>query len=341
MAKQSVSIYDIAQIAGVSPASVSKILNGKGSFSERTRASVIAVAEREGYVPNLAAKGLRSSQSHAVGVLTPDVSNDFFSSIVRNIEKGMYAQGYNTFVCDTDNDPEREAAYARSLLQRQVDGLAFVGGALTALPASVANGSVPVVCVDRLATNLPSLGVSLGSDAHAMAMDATRALVSHGARSVAFVNVARTTPTTMEDPRHAGYVHALEGAGIQLDRNFILEGRHELPSNAEASMLVGRCLAEGRRPQAYACMGDRVALGVSSALLAHGMTPGKDALVIGTDDAIYACIVTPSLSSVNRNVGRMAAAAVEALVSMIGGTAPAERSIVIPHEVVERSSTLG
>ena len=111
MAKRTVSIYDIAKLAGVSTATVSNVLNEKGSYSQKTRDLVLRIAREQGYVANFAAKSLRESSTKTVALLTPDVSNDFFSTLVLKVEGLLRTAGYSSYICNTGNDSEREDEY--------------------------------------------------------------------------------------------------------------------------------------------------------------------------------------------------------------------------------------
>ena len=128
MAKRSVSIYDIAKLAGVSTATVSNVLNEKGSYSEKTRDLVMRIAREQGYVANFAAKSLREASTKTIALITPDVSNDFFSTLVLKVENLLRDRDYSSYICNTGGDCEREARYVRDLVSKQVDGLVYIGG---------------------------------------------------------------------------------------------------------------------------------------------------------------------------------------------------------------------
>ena len=118
MAKRGVSIYDIAQLAGVSTATVSNVLNEKGSYSAKTRDLVLRIAHEQGYVANFAAKSLREASTKTIALLTPDVSNDFFSTLVLRVESLLHESGYTSYICNTGSDAEREERYVRDLVSK-------------------------------------------------------------------------------------------------------------------------------------------------------------------------------------------------------------------------------
>lgn len=339
MGARSTTVYDIARIAGVSAGSVSKILNGKGSFSDETRARVRAVARSEGYVANSAARSLRESSTMMVGILTPDVSNDFFSGIVRACEIALREAGYVCVICDFDNDPEVESGCVRTLLERRVDGVLLVGGRYPVV-RSLRDTEVPYVSVDRPVPE-QDRGVSVSNDARAMTYDMTSTLLSHGCSRIGYLTVSAEAQRTDQTPRYRGYEEALLDAGITLDRNLVLSGPHASSSYIEAERLLSGCIERGHVPDGIVAIGDRVAVGAMNALGAHGLRVGEDVRVIGMDDSLYSRISHPTLSTVRRHTELLAQDACMALQALMRGEQPPQAPIIVPHEVVERQTTLG
>ncbi|MDO4405283.1 MAG: LacI family DNA-binding transcriptional regulator [Atopobiaceae bacterium] len=340
MGKRGASIIDIARIAGVSKTTVSNVLNGTGRVGEETRNLVLQIAEREGYVANYAAKSLRMAETKTVGILTPDISNNFLSSIVMRIERDLYERGYTSFVCDTENDPDRESSYVVSMQQKQVDGLVFVNGTLP-LNASTLPPSIPTVVVDRTLAGQYEHLASVGNDVRSMAHDMAATLIRRGCTRIAFLVVSATSIPTEQGERYLGYMEALAEAGVRLDHKLVLRGMHKRASRMEAYTLIDQLLIEGVELDGVVAIGDRVAIGAMQALAAHGREVGTDVRVIGCDDSSFCRICTPQLSSVLRNVSQLAARATETLLGLMSGEEPTSRQIIIPHEVIERASTLG
>lgn len=339
MAKKTISIRDIARMAGVSTATVSKVLNGKGSISDATRRRVEEIALKEGYVANYAAKTLRAAHTRTVGIVTPDVSNEFFSSIVLGLETILYDEGYTCYICNTHGDAKREQNCLHSLTQRQVDGIVLVGGRHEpdwgAMPEQT-----PVTCIDR-SFGAPRSDVSyVGNDWPGIVRDSVRTLLQRGCRRIAYLSVTGASISLEENPFFQAYAETIAEAGIVLDRNLVLQGPHHKESMLEAQDLVSRCLDDGWAPDAVFAVGDRLALGAITALREHGLAIGDDVRVIGVDDSQSARIASPALSSVNRHTDELSRSGAEALLSMMHGESH-PRNITIHHEVVERASTLG
>jgi DNA-binding LacI/PurR family transcriptional regulator len=339
MAKRTVSIYDIAKLAGVSTATVSNVLNNKGSYSEKTRDLVMRIAREQGYVANFAAKSLREASTKSIALLTPDVSNDFFSTLVLKVEGLLRAAGYTSYICNTANDDEREAEYLRSLISKQVDGIVLIGG-LTREHIQLPT-DVPVVHIDHTGALGMSREVYVGNDMPKVSYDMTATLFARGCERVALASVSASLYRTSEHDQAAGYYGYLEEQGIRLDKNLVLEGPHRQTSLIEAGQLVDECLEAGYAFDGVVALGDRVALGVVNALKARGVDVGRDVRVIGMDDSIYSRISTPTISTVRRNTGEMAERGVESMLAMLRGDTISEDHIVVPHEVIERVTTLG
>ena len=339
MAKRTVSIYDIAKLAGVSTATVSNVLNNKGSYSEKTRDLVMRIAREQGYVANFAAKSLREASTKSIALLTPDVSNDFFSTLVLRVEGLLRAAGYTSYICNTANDDEREAEYLRSLISKQVDGIVMIGGVTRSrmqLPTDL-----PVAHIDHTGALGMSREVYVGNDMPQVSYDMTATLHAHGCERIALVSVSASLYRTAEHDQAAGYYRYLEEQGIRLDKNLVLEGPHTQTSLIEAGQLVDECLDAGYSFDGVVALGDRVALGVVNSLKARGLDVGHEIRVIGMDDSIYSRVSTPSISTVRRNTGEMAERGVEALLAMLRGESVSQEHIVVSHEVIERATTLG
>lgn len=334
-----ISIRDIARIVGVSTATVSNALNGKGHCSEKTRSAVLEVARREGYVTNLAAKGLRQAKSHSIGIITPDVSNEFFSSLVLNIESFMHTKGYTSFICNTANNPEHSATYVRDMVQRNIDGFVFIGG--RGGEESKLIGETPTVFIDHLVLDRPARSFYIENDLKRMTAGQTELLIRHGCKRIAFLVIDRHHTRIEDNENFQGFASAIRAASLVLDRNLIFMGSHQQPSRLEATELVSQALNDGITFDGIVAVGDRPAIGAIAALEERGIAVGSEVKVIGTDNSPYSMLYKPSLSTVDRNVDMMARSGVNALAAMLDGTELSATEAVIPHRIVERATTLG
>ncbi len=211
-----VTIYDVAREAGVSMATVSRVVNNNPNVKPQTRKKVFEAIERLGYRPNAVARGLASKKTTTVGVVIPDISNSIFSEVARGIEDIANMYHYNIILCNADKKKDKEIRVINTLLEKQVDGLLFMGGAITEEHIEAfKTSSVPVVLcatADEQKT-IPSVDI----DHEKAAYDAVQLLIQKGHRQIAMIS------GTLQDPtngyaRYQGYKKALEEAGIRFVR---------------------------------------------------------------------------------------------------------------------------
>ena len=146
--KRSISIKEIAKLANVSVATVSRVINNNGRFSEETRKKVQDIIDKYGYTTNMAAKSLRMSKSKTVGLIVPNIDNEWFSHLVLEIEKYFFEKNYSVFICNTSQDEQKEIAYFKSLDSKLVDGIMCISG-IEEIPTDVITRNIPIVCIDR------------------------------------------------------------------------------------------------------------------------------------------------------------------------------------------------
>ena len=200
----------------MSTATVSNVLNGKGSFSAKTRDLVLRIAREQGYVANFATKSLRESSTKTIALLTPDVSNPFFSLLVQRVETLLYDAGYTCYICDTYNDSERIDRYLSGLTQRQVDGLVFVSGHVDVDALSL-SPALPVLMLDATGGSRRRWTVSAVNDLSAIVRDNVRLLARRGCQHIATLAVYSGADTLHDD--WMGLKSTLGEFGLKLDRN--------------------------------------------------------------------------------------------------------------------------
>ena len=345
MANGNTSIYDIAKVAGVSAATVSNVLGGKGRVSKETRERVMKIADDMGYVANYAAKSLREHSTKTIGIITPDVSNDFYSSLVVRAEMEMADEGYTSYICDTENGETRIRAYLLSLMQRRVSGILFIDGSRVPELGQIAEG-IPIVTINNAVDELSrSRIVNVRNDYEKMILDMTATLLRHGCRKIALVGVSRFWPNDVSreasEQIARGFFLAHEGQGVPWDPDLLLFAPHNLKSFEESEHAISDALDAGKQIDGIVALVVAVAMGAANALKSHGMTPGQEVKVIGMDNSIYSRIVTPTISTVDRHPDELIKYATDALLKMVKGEEPEQRDIVVGHDIIERETTLG
>lgn len=334
--QKAVSIRDVAQMAGVSIATVSRVINNNGRFSEATRKRVQRAIAESGYVTNMAAKSLRSSRSYNIGMIVPDISNDFFSAIALHVERVLAASGYSAFVCNTGNNPERERAYFTTLTSKLVDGVLCISG-LNELSADILPETLPVVCIDRYPESDRSIPRVSSNDAEASA-EAVEHLIARGCRRILFIS-SYTADFARQD-RSRGYRRALAAHGIEAHPEDVIYVSGKRPSMEEAEDAIAARVEHGLDFDGVFASSDHAAVGALRALQAAGVRVPEAVRIVGFDDSVYARLTTPQLTSVQRHPDQLAARGCETLLRMLAGETPPAVTIV-PTELVVRASSGG
>lgn len=329
-----VSIRDVAEMAGVSIATVSRVINNNGRFSEATRERVLKAIENSGYVANMAARSLRSSRSKTVGMIVPDISNDFFSTLALHAEQRLARAGYSVFVCNTANSVERERSHIRTLVSKRVDGIICISGS-NALSEETVPADIPVVCVDRY-PGVDSSVPRVISDDVTGGLLATEHLIERGCRHILLISSAPDDLNKRN--REQGYREALHRHAVAFDPAYrlLLPGRE--PSMVEAAQLVADFMGTGRPVDGIFAVSDHAAVGALRALAGLSIGVPEQVRIVGFDDSIYARIVTPDLTSVRRFPEELASRGCDVLLGLINGGEAAIETVV-PVELVARSST--
>lgn len=330
------SIKDVAEIAGVSVATVSRVLNKKGKYSPETEKKVLAVVNSYGYISNMSAKSLRQAKSNTIGLIVPNVENAFFSQLAYSIETTMFQSNYSVFICNSGNDPKKEREYFRTLIGKRVDGILCISD-LNEIPADILDRGVPIVCIDRHPTAAGRHIPWIGNDDTAASHAATKYLLEKGCRKILFITSYLSEYNRRD--REVGYRQALEEQGLFVDRNYILQRTGADPTPIESEVLVYDFLKKNLPLDGIISSSEPAALGALYALKRANLSVPQDVKIVSYDNTLYSLLTTPALTSVERNSTKMAQKACEVLLQMIAGETPAESEIYIPTDLVEREST--
>lgn len=328
------TIEDVARIAQVSIATVSRCLHRPEMVSPDTRDRVMAAVAQTGYTLNTAAQGLRQRRSNTVLVVVPDIGNTFFSEVLSGIEAVARAAGLTMLIGDTGFDRDREAALVRYLVNGRADGALLLVAPLDDwfLRAANARGVAPVVMISEPGPQPGAVSVSIDNEAAAEA--AVRHLIAAGHRRIA--HLAGPGNTGLTRLRHAGYARALAEAGLPVEHALVLPGDFTLASGRAA---FARFAALDPRPTAIFCANDETAMGFVAAAHRTGVRVPDDVSVVGFDDIHFAKAFLPALTTIRQPRAEMGAAAMRLLLDILAGEAPAP--VRLPWEMVVRESTCG
>lgn len=337
MATSKVSIKEIAELAGVSVATVSRILNDNGGFSEATRKHVMAVIHEQGYHVNAMAKGLRSSRTNTIGLIIPDLANSFFADLVEKLEKRFFAAGYATIICDTARDEEKEASYLKRLDARMVDGLVIISGA-SEFDTDALTRQVPTVCIDRKPQN--SNAKYVGSDHEYGAKLATAALTDAGTTPV-LIGGGHESPTTTA--RIKGYQAEMTARGLH-EQELILRlttDQDNDPDVQRAALrsLLRQLLNTSKLPLGVFAVSDKIAANLLAVARELYLNVPNELKVVGFDDAPIARYTVPELTTIRQDTNAIAERTARYLLQAITEPDHAELdNTPIPIKLIQRGT---
>lgn len=322
-----VTIYEVAQRAGVSSATVSRALRDDPRISETTRRAVQAAAAELHYLPRAAASSLaRGSRTNALGLVLPHIDGAYYADLLVGFETAASERGLSVIL--TLARPDHDARSAVRALAAQVDGVAFGArsGATDDLVDQIGHMR-PVVTGAR--------GRIAGHDAFFVENEQTalrlaRHLVDNGRRRIAFVG----SPERGSDlgMRHAGYVAAMEQAGLEPVVHPVF------PTETEGRRLAERLVDDGLGHDALMCGNDEIALAVMDTLQRRGVRVPDDVAITGWDDSVTARYVRPGLTTISQPVRRLGWALAERLAQRVQGDAPIAEDVILPATLAHRSS---
>jgi DNA-binding LacI/PurR family transcriptional regulator len=326
------TIYDVARLAGVSTATVSRALNGTAPVALPTRAAIDDAIAQLGYRPNPIARSLVTRSTQTIALLLPDITNPFYAELVNGIQQLMLERDQSMLLCTTNGDPEQEARYLRLLRAKHVDGALVDGlGLAPERIAAFVEDGFPIVCLDR-DIDFPTIPV-VQVDNRLGARLATDHLVSLGHTRIAHVTGA-DAPISAE--RLAGYREALAAAGIEADPALVADGDF---TEAGGHAAMRTLLESNARFTAVFCANDLSAMGALGSVLSSGRRVPHDLSLVGFDDVRLSPYTSPPLTTIHQPAAEMARYATELLLDLIRGSPPATMRRLFAPRLVVRGST--
>jgi LacI family transcriptional regulator len=328
------TIRDVARRAGVSVATVSRVVNDRPDVSPETREAVMEHVRALSFSTNRSARGLSKGRTGLIGLTIPYVLGDYYSSILSGATEALHEQEMHAVLCPTRHEHEREAALVERLLRGTTDGAILVMPSESAeeLGDLEAQG-FPFVVVDApmpLPERVPVVSATHWSGARA----ATEHLLELGHRRIAIVE-GREGWVATED-RANGYRAALAGAGVLPSSSLVESGEFEIDGGYRAGC---RLLDRDERPTAIFALNDNMAIGVLRAAVERGLEVPRDLSVVGFDDSGLAEVVTPGLTTVRQPLEEMGRMAVSLLSRLVDGQRVETLRIELATRLVVRGST--
>lgn len=327
-----VTLVEIAQMAGVSVSTVSRALsNGNYPLKEETRQRILELAEEMGYKPNLVARSLQSNRSHLVGVIVDRMQSPFAAATVQGIQDGLRNEGYSISIAYSNRDQELAEEAINSFYSRQVDGIIILNSWLHHFNDRILSlQNRPFIFVNRLFGNCICNCVGPGD--HIGAQIATQHLIDLGHQRIGYIN-------GMEDwieaqNRLAGYQEVLSKHGLPLDQALIKQGDWGVDSGYRAAQEL---LSLEERPTAIFAANDMMALGAIYAIQEAGLQIPDDIALVGYDDRDFAAWIRPALTTIRMPSYEMGQAAARLLLKQFSGE-ELEDATQIPGKLIIRQS---
>ncbi|MFG1610726.1 LacI family DNA-binding transcriptional regulator [Actinoplanes sp. NPDC049265] len=325
---------DVAALAGVSIKTVSNVVNGYVHVAPDTRARVQDAIDQLGYIPNVAARQLRSGRSGVIALALPELQLPYFAEMAGRIVQAAERRSWTVLIDQTDGQADRERNLVAGLRRHAIDGLIFSPLALTGEEIARADGT-PMVLLGERVSHGPADHVAI--DNTAAAADATRHLAELGRRRIAAIGAQGQPSAVTAHQRLAGYRRALAEAGLPEDPALVVPATSFHRADGAAAM--ERLLALPDPPDAVFCFNDLLALGAIRTLLRSGRTVPGDVAVVGFDDIEDGRFSTPTLTTIAPDTARIAEIAVELLAERIGQTTEPPREVRVEHRLEIREST--
>lgn len=328
------TISQVAKIAGVSVATISRVLNDSPLVTESTKQHVKKVIDELDYHPNVVARSLRSAKSRLLLALVPNISNPFHAEIVHGINKVVYAHDYNLLLCETHGIREREDAFFSMLKQKIVDGILAIDPAVSAENLLEYGVKYPIIqcCEYKRTLDLPYVVI----DDEQGAFSAVSHLIATGCRRIAMVNASGSFGFARM--RREGYLRALQSHGLTPDPGLVIE--YDFGGDS-GEMVAQRLMALPEQVDGVFFDYDVIAVGAQRTLIEAGIRVPEDISIVGFDGSDMTLICTPTLTTIAQPAYQIGLKSAEMLFTLLDGKSLEQRKVILDFELKIRQSTRG
>ncbi len=326
-----VSIKDVAEAAGVSTATVSRVLSNGLHVRPKVRERVMAEVERLGYRPNLVARSLRSQQSNTIGLIVSDIRNPFFTSVSRAVEDTAYEQGFSVFLCNTDENPEKEMIYLQLMRDEHVAGVIFSPTRQTLASFAPTDLNFPLVVVDR---SIPDRDVDVVQlDNVDAGYRLTAHLIENGYRRIAALcgEMSTTGPE-----RRAGYEKALRAHGLVPPAEQVKYIQPRIEAGYAATL---KLLAAAQPPDALFTTNSLLAAGALQAIRERNLGIPDEIALVAFDDTTWATLIQPPLTLIAQPTYEIGKIATELLLQRVADPGRPTRQVILKGQLLVRGSS--
>lgn len=327
------SIKDVAKLAGVSPATVSRVVNGNYDVTEKTRRKVTSAIEQLKYTPNVVARSLKSETTQSIGYLVSDISNDYFIKMAKVIEDILSVRNYNIIVCSTENKKERELSYLQMLVGKKMDAILLNTTGLNNEYVSSISKSMPIVLLERRIDCADFRGDFVSYDEMESVRQLVQQVISYGHRRIGVIN----------GPNHLSSARARQQAADQYLAQFNLESiyRYDADFSQDGGYDAARwMIAQSPPPTALIVMNNMMTVGVLSYLKRHGTNVPRDMSVVNIAEIANSDILYVNPTCITRDPIPVGAKAVEMVFSRMAGNVQSNREVLFMPQL-RMGETLG
>lgn len=326
------SIKDVAKLAGVSIATVSRVLNNVDVVNDDTKKKVQDAIQALNYRPNIVARSLKTQKTKTIGILIPDISNQFYPEVVRGAEDVANIYDYNIILCNSDTDLDKEKEYIKVLKEKMVDGMLYMSSQLDPEILDLIDElELKTVLVETKAPGKKHPSVTI--DNRKAAYDATKYLIDKGNKRIAYIGMKKDRKNAVAK-RYEGYEKALKDNDIELDPDLLYYGDLKAPAGYKGINVI----LENGSIDAVFCASDEIAMGAINALRDKGIKCPEEVDVIGFNDIYEASIFYPKITTVAQPMYDMGSVGMRMLIKIINNKPLDEEQYELQYHLVERDS---
>ncbi|WP_136605716.1 LacI family DNA-binding transcriptional regulator [Paenibacillus dokdonensis] len=328
-------IKDVAKHAGVSVTTVSRVLNGEKYVKDDLKAKVNKAIEELGYAPSHIARSLVRKKTNLIGVIVPDLTSSFYSTILSSIEERATANDYNLLVCNINEDIDKELKYLNVCQEMRVEGIIIMHEKINEqIRQFIHKIDIPVIfsSVKPMDQNL----ISVIIDDYQAAYDATKYLIELGHETIGFIGGDMRDITSGQN-RYSGYRNAMADSGKKLVFEHIRFGDYKVKSGYD---LMEEILSTGNPPTAVFAVSDDMAVGAMNCLRDHHLNIPEDISIMGFDGSQLTELVRPMLTSMEQPIRQMGEVTMDVLLKLIAGETDLADDIVLEHNLAMRDSCM-
>jgi len=328
---KTVTMKDVAELANVSTATVSRVFSGSDTVADKTRKKVIEAVKELNYHPNVLARQLRMMETKTIIVVVPDITNTFFSKVLKGIEITARRNGYRVLLGDTGNDITIEHEYLKALYEKHADGLVLLTARMDRNTIESLMEKYPVVlaCEYLEDSNVPTVSI----DNISAARKATEHLIKLGHKRLA--HITGPMNVILSRDRLKGYKQAMKTYGLEIDPLLITEGDFYYKTGYD---LMLKLMSIDNPPTAVFAANDEMAIGAIKAIQSQGLKVPEDIAIVGFDNIEMSVIFSPSLTTIGQPMHKIGEKAMNLLLDLIRGKKLRKNQFVLDDKLIIRES---